>query len=492
MNSKKTYKSSQKPRIDIYGNGSTEKAELLFELLDEYGMKLLPWQRLVLRRWLAEDENGDFINLECGLSVPRQNGKTEIIVARIIYGIIFRGATGLFTAQTADTANTVKRRVQKFFNGNAHEEIVNLLTPRFREKERNYSYIEFTNGARYDFSTRTRMGGLGTTNDELIFDEAADVTDDHLSTLMPTASASKLDPQIIYCGTPPMASSAGQVYSRVRKQILGGKKGAWTEWGVEKLTDPEDISCWYASNPSLGYHLRQKIIEAECGSMSQDEFNHMRLGWWSGIEERRAIQQKAWDEIFEEKPDFDDSFKPVYAIKLSRDRDYSLAVALPLKDGRIHVEIIMQDFMIKGWSKLTKWLIDRWRDCSVIVIDGINGQELLIKELVDAKVPMKKIKIPNVKQVVSAHQLAEMAIEAKDVSHYNQPLLNQAVRATKKRPIGRDGGFGWESMSKNVTTSPIDAFTYAYWGQIAFQKKKTTSSEMEDNAKKWANVLGSI
>lgn len=112
---RKKRKNNQIPRIDLYSPGNTEKAELLFELLDEYGMTLLEWQRLVLRRWLAEDEDGNFVNLDCGLSVPRQNGKTEIIVARIIYGIIFRKAKGLFTAQQQNTVDVVIKRVQDFF-----------------------------------------------------------------------------------------------------------------------------------------------------------------------------------------------------------------------------------------------------------------------------------------------------------------------------------------------------------------------------------------
>ena len=83
-------KANQQPRLDIYQPGDTTKAELLFELLEEYGMTFLPWQKLVLERWLAEDDEGRFVNLDCGLSVPRQNGKTEILVARIIYGIILK------------------------------------------------------------------------------------------------------------------------------------------------------------------------------------------------------------------------------------------------------------------------------------------------------------------------------------------------------------------------------------------------------------------
>lgn len=484
----------QTPRIDIYQPGDTEKAELLFQLLDEYGTKLLPWQRLVLKRWLAEDEDGHFVNLKCGLSVPRQNGKTEIMVARIIYGIIFRKAIGLFTAQQQKTADVVKRRIQDFFYENPYEEIFNLLTPRFRQKPRNYDFIEFVNGSTYTFTTRTRMGGLGTTNDELICDECADMTDDHEATLMPTITAAKSgNPQVIYAGTPPMAGSVGEVFSRSRKQLLSGAPGAWTEWSVETLTDRNDKDAWYKTNPSLGEFLLPSAIEAEAGSLSSDNFNRMRLGWWSGVEDKRAIAQKTWDALFTEKPDFDDNFRPVYAVKFSPDRsDYSLAVAQPLKDGKIHVEIVMQRPMSEGWAKLSKWLIERWRNCSKIIVDGITGQSLLYEELTRAGVSSKKIVQPNMKEIVAAHQFMFDAIQKGELSHYNQPLLNQTVRVTKIRQLGRYGGFGWESMSKNLSTAAMDAITFAFWGQKVFAKAVTAGATIEENNQKWHDILSQI
>lgn len=488
------YIANQTPRIDIYQPGDTEKAQLLFQLLDEYGTKLLPWQRLVLERWLAEDKEGKFVNLKCGLSVPRQNGKTEIIVARIIYGIIFRKAIGLFTAQQQHTADVVKRRIQDFFYENPYEEIFNLLTPQFRNKPRNYQFIEFVNGARYTFTTRTRMGGLGTTNDELICDECADMTDDHEATLIPTVSAAKSgNPQIIYAGTPPMAESVGAVFSRSRKQLLSGAAGAWTEWSVETLTDRSDREAWYKVNPSLGEFLLPSALEAESTSLSTDNFNRMRLGWWSGIEDKRAIAQKTWDGLYTEKPDFDDRYQPVYAIKFSPDRsDYSLAVGMPLKDGRIHTEIVMQRPMNEGWARLSKWLLERWRGCSKIIIDGITGQGLLVEELTRGGVPMKKICQPNMKEIVAAHQFIFDAIQKGELSHYNQPLLNQTVRVTKIRQIGRYGGFGWESMSKDLSTAAIDAITFAFWGQRVFTKTTPTQLSIEENNKKWHDILSQI
>lgn len=485
---------NQQPRLDIYEPGDTTKAELLFELLEEYGMTLLPWQQLVLKRWLAEDEDGNFTNLDCGLSVPRQNGKTALIVARIIYGIIFRKAQGLFTAQKQDTADVVKRRVQDFFYENDYEEIFNMLTPRFREKPRNYDFMEFMNGARYSFKTRTRLGGLGTTNDELINDEAADMTDDHQATLIPTVSAAKSkNPQVIYCGTPPMATTVGEVFSRTRKNIMTGKAGCWTEWSVDHLTDKNDVKAWYETNPSLDTFLIRKAIESEARALAQDDFNRMRLGWWSGVEDKRAIQQKDWDALFTEKPDFDDEYKPVYAVKFSPDRsDYSLVVAQPLKDGKIHVEVVMQRPMSEGWSKLSKWLIDRWRNCAKIIIDGATGQAILYEELTRAGVAPKKIIQPNMKEIVAAHQFIYDAIQRGELSHYNQPLLNQTVRITKMRQMGRYGGFGWESMSKNMNTSALDAATFAFWGQKVFPKRVASGGSIEANNQKWHDILSNL
>lgn len=484
----------QTPRIDIYIPGETHKADLLFEMLEEYGNTMLEWQKLVLSRWLAEDVDGNFVNLECGLSVPRQNGKTEAVVGRIIYGILFRKAKGLYTAQQEDTADEVKKRIQDFFYDNPHEEIFNMLTPRFRKKPKNYDFIEFTNGSVYKFKTRTRLGGLGTGYDDLIFDESAEVMDAHQSTLLPTISSAKTgNPQVIYIGTPPMAESVGTVFPRIRKEKLSGAKGSWTEWSTEKFTDPHDIDTWLKTNPSLGYFLLPSVIDVEASSMSADDFNRMRLGWWSGVEDKRAIAQKVWDELAVDKPVFDDAFRPVYAVKFSPDRSaFSLNVAQPLDDGRVHVEVVMNRPMSEGFARLSKWLIERWRSCAVIILDGATGAPILYEELTHAGIPPKKIIQPNMKEVVAAHQFMRDAIDRGEVTHYNQPLLNQTVRITKERSFGRHGGFGWESMSKNLSTSALDAATFAFWGQKVFPKKSMTTNDKRMSDDRWNEVLSKL
>lgn len=487
-------KACQKPRLDIYRDGDTAKAELLFELLDEYGTPLYDWQKLVLRRWLAEDDDGHFVNLDCGLSVPRQNGKTEIIVARIIYAIIFGKRIGLFTAQKQKTVDVVKKRVQDFFYENPYEEIFNLLTPRFREKPRNYDYIEFDNGARYQFITRTRLGGLGMTMDDLINDEAADMLDAHQATLLPTISAApSKNPQVIYCGTPPMAETVGEVFARVRSQIIKTGEGAWTEWGVEQMADKNDVDAWYQANPSLGKSLLKRVIEAEARSLSTDDFNRMRLGWWSGVEDKRAIPQKKWEACWTKKPEYDENFRPVFAVKFAPDRSvFALAAAQPLKDSRVHVEVIKQRPMSDGFARLTQWLYERRRDCAQIIIDGATGQGILFEDLTSTGVPKRKITQPNMKEIVAAHQFVYDAIMRGELSHFSQPLLNQTVNITKQRSMGKYGGFGWESMNKELSTCALDAVTFAYWGQKVYGKRGKAQQSIEENNKKWHDILSNL
>ena len=497
-------KAKQTPRIDIYKPGDTRRVELLIQLLDAYNIHLYSWQKLVLRRWLVEDEDGNFVNSTCGLSVPRQNGKSILFVARIIYGIIFRKATGLYTAQLQSTSDIVKKRVQDFFYDSQyeHEEIFNLLTPRFREKPRNYDFIEFENGAYYRFTTRSRMNGLGSTNDEVLNDEAADMLDSHLDTLRPTVSAAKSgNPQFIYAGTPPMADTVGEVFARTRKKILDGDDGCWTEWSVETLTDPHDEAAWYATNPSLGKSLLKKAVVGEATSMSLDGFNRMRLGWWAGLEDKRAIKQSLWDACYAEKPDFDDSFAPVFAVKFSPDRTtFSVAVAQPLKNGKVHVEIVLHRPMSDGFQKIVNWFtsspagqtIPRWRSAAKIIIDGATGQDILFEDMTSVGIPARKLLRPNLKEVSAAHEFLFNAIKEQAFSHYRQPALEQAVRVAKIRPIGRNGAFGWASMNSDMTTAALDAATFAFWGAKTQAKKRKTAEDKASNADRIRDILSQI
>lgn len=477
---------NQKPRIDIYKNGDIWLADKTIRLVEGYGITLLPWEKSILYRWMAveQDEDGKWkwVNPECGLLVPRQNGKSELLIVRIIGGMVFMAEALIYTAHSDKTVDEIKRRVLRFFY-DADEEIRDMLTDEFDKEPKSLDYVELRNRGRCVFRTRTRTGGLGTTNDTLLLDEDQEETDAQQEALLPTISAGKSqNQQTIRAGTPPSGGSTGTVFVRVRKAVLDGKDvdTCWQEWSVESITDPSDEDAWYETNPSLGYFLMPSAVRNESRKMAVDSFNKMRLGWIAGVENQRAISDEQWSPLAVERVELPDNPHLVYAIKFAPDASaVSLAVGVIMPDGKVHVELVERKPMSAGTSWLVLFLTDnnRWRKANKIIIDGAAGTQLLVEELVRTERKMsKRILTPNAKEAGAAYGAFHNAIENKLLTHFNQPALNVSIRTVKKRSIGKDGMYGYASMNPDIQSDPTEAAAFAYYGAIRFKKEKTTGS----------------
>jgi hypothetical protein len=473
---------NQKPRIDIYENGDIWLADKTIRLVESYGMTLLPWQKRVIYRWMAVNEDGTWTDPDCGLEVPRQNGKTELFLVRIIGGMIFLGEALIYTAQSDNTVSEIKRRLQRFFY-DAKDEIRNMLTEEFDKEPKTLDYVELRNRGRCVFRTRTRTNGLGATNDTLLIDEAQEETDAQQEALLPTISAGKNhNQQTIRAGTPPSGGGSGTVFIRKRRNVLDGKVTdvCWIEWSVESITDPSDEDAWYNCNPSLGYHLMVSAVKKEAGEMAIDSFNKMRLGWIAGTESQRAISDDLWLPLAVKKVELPENYSRVYAIKFAPDRSsVSLAVGVPMPSGLTHIEIIERKPMSAGTHWLVAWLLGdgRWKKAAKIIIDGAAGTQLLVEELVRSERRMsKKILTPNVKEAGAAYGAFMEGIEQGLLTHLDQPGLNVSIRTVKRRDIGRDGMFGYASMNADIQSDPTEAAAFAYYGANRFKKAPGTGS----------------
>lgn len=487
-NTKKKRYGNQKPRLDQFNEGDIWLADKTIRLMEAYGVILLAWQKAVIYRWLAvnwddEEQRWKWANPKAGLLVPRQNGKTEIIIARIIGGMIFMNEALIYTAHSDKTVDEVKRRVQNFFY-QAKEEVRNLLTAEFDKDPKSLDYLELREGGRCVFRTRTRTGGLGTTNDTLILDEAQEETDAQQEALLPTVSAGKSqNQQILRAGTPPSGGGSGTVFIRIRQNVLEGKdhETCWQEWSVELLTDPSDEDAWYDANPSLGYHLMISAVRTEAKDMALDSFNKMRLGWIAGKESKRAISDEQWSQLAVESVTLEPEPRLVYCVKFAPDGSaMSLGVGIYMPNDMVHVEIVERKPMSAGTDWITNWLFDRtrlrWRKCAKIIIDGQAGTQLLVEELVrtDKRIS-KKILTPNVKQAGAAYAGFESAIKKRMITHYNQPALNGSIKTAKKRSIGKDGMFGFASLNADIQIDPTECAAFCYYGAVNFAKNHKPS-----------------
>lgn len=258
------------------------------------GIILDQWQMDVLDDWLAFTPGKRWAAKTCGLSVPRQNGKTAIVQGRSSAGMLLYREKVIYTAHLQKTATETFEEMAVFFEHTKLKKYVkDIKTALGREQ------IILVSGARIKFLARTRSGGRGQHGDLLIFDEAQELDDDQQASFLPAISAS-MNPQTIFLGTPPTPQSPGTVFRAIRTRATGGETAstAWMEFSVPEIGDVNDRHRWARTNPSMGRRILESTIAGECEQMAPDIFARERLGWWMPIAEQKidlAIDPEIWD-----------------------------------------------------------------------------------------------------------------------------------------------------------------------------------------------------
>ncbi|WP_231718337.1 DEAD/DEAH box helicase family protein [Lagierella massiliensis] len=241
-----------------YGNQTPTKSVILdydktlgheaVELYEKTGRSPYPWQEKMINDLFAMNDEDLWTHSKFGYAVPRRNGKTEIVYMAELWGL-FHGLNILHTAHRISTSHSSFEKLKKYLEDVGLEDKEDFSSIKAKGQER----IELKeHGGVIQFRTRTATGGLGEGFDMLIIDEAQEYTDDQESALKYTVTDSD-NPMTIMCGTPPTLVSGGTVFTKYRESILSGgrKHNGWAEWSVDDMSDINDKSLWYLTNPSL-------------------------------------------------------------------------------------------------------------------------------------------------------------------------------------------------------------------------------------------------
>src|SRR5690625_3237014 len=416
--------------------------------------KAFDWQHFLVDAILSQNNNGLWTHMTFGFSVPRQNGKNEVVAIRELYGLK-KGERILHTAHRTTTSAAAFNRLLAVLEESGLEdgEDFNKIKATGRES------IELIGSGRIDFRTRTSTGGLGESFDLLVIDEAQEYTDDQRSALMYTIAASQ-NPQTIYTGTPPTPISSGTVFTRLRENALQGntEDTGWAEWSVDTQSDVRDKDLWYQANPSLGLRVSERNIQAEVGDDDID-FNIQRLGLWIQYNQKSAISENEWKELHvETMPKL--KGKLFAGIKYGHDgTNIALSIAVKTEDDKVFVETIDCQSVRNGHA----WIIHFLRNADVqqVVIDGASGQNILAEAMKQAG--LKKPVLPTVKEIIVANSLFEQALFQQTIAHKSQPSLFQVVTNCDKRNIGTNGGFGYRSQIEENDISLMESMILAHW-----------------------------
>lgn len=431
-----------------------QEAEALY---NQTGHTAQKWQALLLCDMLAVNDDGLWVHTKFGYSVPRRNGKNEVVTMREMYGLA-HGEHILHTAHRTTTSRAAWARLCTRLDEAGTE--YKSIQASGRET------VELENGGKAEFRTRSGKGGLGEGFDLLVIDEAQEYTDDQESALLYVVSDSQ-NPQTVFCGTPPTPVSSGTVFLKMRNETLQGarKNTAWAEWSVDQMTDPHDVDAWYETNPSLGTILTERKIEDEIREDPID-FNIQRLGLWLKYNQKSAISQTEWDGLRCE------SLPPLKGrlfagIKYGHDGDSAaLAIAVRTADNKIFVEAIDCRPVRAG----SGWLLDflRRADLAAVAVDGASGQQLLADAMKAEH--LKAPVLPTVKQIIAANAVFEAGLYAKTLCHMGQPSLAQVASNCEKRAIGSNGGFGYRAQLEGNKIELLDAVILAHW--LCSEKKE--------------------
>ena len=441
--SKPRYATARRPERESFG----ERIELVAKGL---GLPLMPWQADVVGVF-GERLDDRPAYRELVLTVPRQSGKTTLILAIMLHRALFYGKPQriAYTAQTGHDAR--QKLLDDFVPIIERSPFANLVDRVYRAN--GDEAIIFGNGSRIEVLRNSISAGHGRTLDLAIIDEAfADEDDVREQALLPTM-ATKKDAQIVVVST---AGTERSLYLK-RKVDQGraaadgdpGEGIAYFEWSAMPDDDPYDREVWARCMPALGLTVQESAVEHAQTTMTLNEFRRSYLNVWSTASEQ-MIPQKVWLASCSAK--IAPAGALTFAVDVALDRSRG-SIAVCDKDGNIEL-IENRDGV--GWiQQRTLELHRRWK--GAVVVDGYGPASSFVDPLKQVGVP---IVVYRTADVVAACALFYDAVLDKAIRVKSDDRLDKAVAAASRRAVGQQWLF--QRNVPDADISPLYAVTLAW------------------------------
>ena len=487
----KPLRGNQTPRFLIAPDADFTDGITCGELSHAYGLTPDPWQQTVLNNWLACDENHTYVADTCGLSVPRQNGKNGVLEMVELDKLTMQHRKILHTAHEVKTCRKAFLRLKSFFEQpEKYPELAEMVkyirATNGQEAIQLWKYDEYgdkVDGGSIEFIARSKSSGRGYTVDDVVCDEAQEMTDEQFEVLRSTNSAAPSgNPQLFMTGTPTPPTSPGTVFGRTRKNAIAGnaKRTCWIEWSVPEIGDVRDMSRVEDTNPALGYRLQEIVIDSELNSMEPDGFARERLGWWTEGEVNTLITEEEWNKLAipaDDVPTDEPPNKKAFGVKFTPDGSkIAVAVAVLKPDGGVHVELVDNGYRLasSGVRWITDFLDERVHSTAAVAIDGRSGMSVLVDQLNKRHYPAKAIMLPGTNGVIAACTMLLEAVHDGTLTHFGQQQLTDSALRSQRRDIGNQGGWGFEGDD----CAPIEAACLAYWAVRTTKRRPGRKARM--------------
>jgi len=427
------------------------------------GLDLSPWQELFLEDALAERPDGLFAAKQVALNVPRQNGKGNVIVARILYGALLGGDQLItLTAHQFDTAQEMFLRLCTLFDSCdfLRDKLKRIRTANGSEG------VELTNGARVNVKARSKGKGRGFSGDLVILDEAMILSDGMLDGLVPTMST-RPNPQLWLVGSAPVIGPESDIWRGIITAARKGGTGTcYAEWSCPVGADTRDPESLAMSNPGLGTTVSSEFVdEVERLTLTEDGLARERFGIWNPDEAKPSAIPKL---------DFAACADPMAApqgvisfgltVVRTADADDRTTASISVCGdwvGHNCVELIdHRDRQSEAWIVPRLLELTTAHEYRHVAIDSRSPAASLIPALEAAGVRVLKVET---KDAITASAGIFDEILDHTLRHNGEPVLAAAAASVVKRDVW--GAWVW-SFQPGTVTSPFLAAVLARWGHL--------------------------
>jgi phage terminase large subunit-like protein len=391
-------------------------------------MPLDEWQDQALEAAMGERVDGRWASKYVGISAPRQNGKSQLIVARALAGVLLFGEKSIIiSAHETDTAREVWKRLIDVVEDNPALE--SRVTGRMDAINR--EFLAFGRGKDRQvikLKARRQSGTRGFSCDCLLLDEAQILGKRQWGSINPTMSA-RPNPQMWLFGTPPTDGDDPFAFARVRQNALASRaRHCWLEWAADPDDDFDDPEVWAKANPSYGVRISEEACADDRAAMDDEQFAMERLGIWADHSAAPgALPHDRWLKTLAD-PDAPRGDSVIFGVDVTGDRVAWVAAAWTRPDGDVQVMLTNNGEPIPAHR-----IVD---EC--VRLEGEWGGAFVPPRAFEEDLGLAGVTVHKLPWADFAGACGDLEdrIKAGTIHHGNQPALNAAVKAATWRTFG--------------------------------------------------------
>lgn len=481
---------SQTPRVGTFVDPAAPSRGPLMEAIAELaGIQFDPWQSLVGHGSLAIRPDIIVVDPATGQTtprwlhrvvvgvLPRQNGKTTVLKARILTGL-YAIPTDRRITHTAQDRAVPREAFEEIAAaiGDTKELHRRLAKRRGIVETNGREQINLKDGSKYVIKAPTPKVFHGPPNDLIIIDELRFQDTDLWGSGYPSQSA-RPNPQIWGWSNAGNAQSVQlaklQKRGRAAVELGNDPEMYYVEWSAHRERKPDDPAAWVESNPALGRRITVDTIRDELVQLEPDDFETERLSRTVESVTAPAYPFDQWMSCAGEpdKITADALPRPHLGVHVSGDRTYAAVALAAERDGRLVADVVKRWINPDGVSTtdITAFVLATMKQYRITELAYARRRAAIIADRV-AERGYTATRVDSTEWIVATQNL-EDAIQNKRLIHRDAAELTQEVRRAGRR-THRDGT--WE-LSEQNSGGDITGLVATMFAVTLAYKQPTTS-----------------